>query len=1690
MDTRQRFLFSFFMIATGILLLTLATEQGQTETITVDDDNGADHTSIQDAIDNSTKGDTIRVYEGSYHENVTINRSLDLIGNGSANTIIDGGGTGDVVTISVDGVNMSGFSIIGSGTAMDDAGVLVSSGYNHIRDINCSGHVNGIILDGQGNTTITRSSLWNNFYGIKITSSNNTISGSTCSGSSYGIYVYASFSGPQISNITVANNTCSSNNYGIYFMKTDRSLITDNTLSSSGNAGIWLMQSSWNTLDNNRCQGSRWYGVFLSGSDNCTVTNSIFSSSDKGIYISGADRTDIHDNEIMENRIGILVMSLSKNNSAHDNLIHSNTDLAMDAGLNSGEPIDARNNWWGSDFGPVHPDNWNGKGDNVSECVNFDPWIGKERVMKFVDAGAAEGGDGAMEMPYNNIQDAIDNIFEGGAIYVWEGNHEAGVLVSKMVHLIGNGSSTTIIDGTGSEIPVSITADWVNMSGFSCINSGNEDGHAGMTIHSDNNHIFNNSCSDNGGNGILLNQTRSNFINDNILSANGRCGVLAENAHHNSLSTNTLDSNNGSGLHFISSEDNDILGNRITRNKDGVVFSGGSPGNLVQYNNIFGNQDHGLDADGSNGNSVLAEDNWWGHASGPFHHEHGMKGKGDNVTDHVDFDSWSDKEWGYLWLVDFNAADGGCGTPCKPYNDIQKAVNAAEDEDIVRVLDGWTHIERGIVVPNSISIIGSGVSRTTLYGYWLDHQYTIELQKDGCTITGFFFNMSMGTHHYGAIGFIDSGNHRIFGNNFSNCNGGIYLSSSSNNEFFNNSFYNNRFYDITAEATQNNNNLIYNNHFNETGGLSFWFSYKNHIFGNHFSNGGSIFFTFDSRNNHVYDNLFESGGSGVIICDASENYIYNNSFVDNWVGVYLRKQNLYTTEWNVIEYNIFTGNRFGVCVDGPSANNTIRYNLIQNNSEYGINATDIQGKYILDARFNWWGDVSGPYHPVDNTGGKGDNVSDNVVFSPWYLRPVARIVAISPDPVIVGETNSITFSGEGTGISNGLRYVWKSDRDEELYNGTDPEFSSAGLSIGTHTISLEVGDIDEKWSRKATTTLVVTKRPVARIDPFLPGLAFDTSALWFNATAVDDGEIMSWVWISNLDGELHNHTTANFSGLLSQGNHIISLRVRDDHGLWSGEKTFPITIYGEPSAVIDTITPDPALINETVYFAGHGTDDGTIEEYHWSSSLDGFLGNESSFITSHLSKGTHTILFWVKHDYGVWSHEVSETLVVHERPVAVIDTASPGLANEGTKIHFSGHGYDDGAITGYSWRSDKDGHLSSEHTFTTSSLAAGTHTIYFSVQDDQGEWSESSETTIVVKGRPLAAILSVSSNAVLSGETVHLSGTGDDTVVRYSWSSTLDGEFYNGTESEIEYDGLSNGTHTIRFRTMNAEGVWSRENTAQVMVNGIPQATIGSITPNPALGTDPVRLSGEGSDDGTILRYRWHSSIEGVLYEGNEQEFEHPGLSIGDHVIFLQVMDELGVWSTKDTTTLQVREYVPPNSRPTVLSVSLANNTTVSGIVIISGTASDPDGIITKVEVSMNGGPWQPASGTNSWKFEWDTNDLDAYGSYAIQVRTFDGTDHSDIVTRNVTVESQTSETGDENEGDHGVLYALLIVQVVVLALVAVARLSGVYFNCEHVFRTVRKTTGDETKFDYSKRRHYGSVYQENVDCTDPEGKP
>ncbi len=80
-----------------------------------------------------------------------------------------------------------------------------------------------------------------------------------------------------------------------------------------------------------------------------------------------------------------------------------------------------------------------------------------------------------------------------------------------------------------------------------------------------------------------------------------------------------------------------------------------------------------------------------------------------------------------------------------------------------------------------------------------------------------------------------------------------------------------------------------------------------------------------------------------------------------------------------------TGNRFHNMIGAPAAVLSLwdSATVIRDNI-FIRNEAGVASREMCDARFNFWGDNSGPYHPQRNPLGQGDAVGDSVEFDPWY----------------------------------------------------------------------------------------------------------------------------------------------------------------------------------------------------------------------------------------------------------------------------------------------------------------------------------------------------------------------------------------------------------------------------------------------------------------------------------------------------------------------------------------------------------------------------------------------------------------------------------------------------------------------------------------------------------------------------------
>jgi len=326
----------------GILILMLGVNIGSTfagdvdvktmspvsfdgDTLYVGGTGPNNYTTIQSAIDDAENGDTVFVYNGTYYENVVIDKTINLIGEDKDNTIIDGGGNSDVVRIIVNGCTLCNFSITGSGISPYDYGIKITSYDNFVSYNYLLMNANSIKVDSFNNQIINNE-INDSTRGIRLESlsHSNLIENNFISNNVQGLIVFnsrfntitkniifsnvldgISLSEGSSNNLIADNNIVSNGQNGINLVGScDNNIIKENDIKNTNSTGIYLDSSQYNIISNNNITNGNRYGVLMVGSaanNNLVCGNNIQNCSEYGIGIQQCDSNIIYHNNLINN---------------------------------------------------------------------------------------------------------------------------------------------------------------------------------------------------------------------------------------------------------------------------------------------------------------------------------------------------------------------------------------------------------------------------------------------------------------------------------------------------------------------------------------------------------------------------------------------------------------------------------------------------------------------------------------------------------------------------------------------------------------------------------------------------------------------------------------------------------------------------------------------------------------------------------------------------------------------------------------------------------------------------------------------------------------------------------------------------------------------------------------------------------------------------------------------------------------------------------------------------------------------------------------------------------------------------------------------------------------------------------------------------------------------------------------------
>jgi len=345
-----------------------------------------DYPTIQEAINAADSGDTIYVAAGTYNEQVQFTKSVTV-------TSFTGEAVSGGVMINPNGAEFEGpvsghmvrsavtFEAGSGGSVL--RGVIIENSYASDWD-GLSGGNSGIeVIDGGIDNVVVQNVNVNNVTGHGFGSYDTNHpwpppSGwliDNCSFSTTDTDVWSGMRPENMDNLTIQDCDVGPTNYGgILLINVNNAVVQRNTVHNTVRAGIQVdsyCTGAVDILDNE---------VWATNSANATDYGDVrlYGQHVPDPHGDTAATVTIQGNLLHDGYNGICVKT-GQDISTRTVVVHKNNILRHSnyGVLNAGTgTLDAPYNWLGNETGPYHPElNPSGKGDKVSDNVDFKPWL-------------------------------------------------------------------------------------------------------------------------------------------------------------------------------------------------------------------------------------------------------------------------------------------------------------------------------------------------------------------------------------------------------------------------------------------------------------------------------------------------------------------------------------------------------------------------------------------------------------------------------------------------------------------------------------------------------------------------------------------------------------------------------------------------------------------------------------------------------------------------------------------------------------------------------------------------------------------------------------------------------------------------------------------------------------------------------------------------------------------------------------------------------------------------------------------------------------------------------------------------------------------------------------------------------------------------------------------------------------------
>lgn len=1437
---------------------------------------------IQSAVDDASLGDSILATSNcTYYENVHIDKTLSLIGENRNNTIIDGGGSGNVIRITADNVNISGFTVKNSGANQEYAGINIQGDHANIFENIIMDNRNGIF----GNTGYE-----NHVYDNHISSNNIGIYVKSCAnwqiiGNYFldcGIAIKAWYDSNNW--IVQRNRITDMDSYFTEIHECDRWVISDNNISFIYKRGIVLSSAQEIVIDNCTITDVDYtsidsyksdfiaYNTTIKRSDlhidvrrgssaeviNCSFDKSkvsvgshsscwvgwyldvkvenktgdgvnmakfnIKDKSDTIIHVknTGANgwsrlnlvceyiqnETEINYHtphnisafdqsnagfavvEVDDSRDAIVILNKSKPGIDNITIEDEPGGGSIDGNIYSFESnFTLHASAYNKSSGYLHPTDAHWSSDNTTISI-VGPGPSPTSVMETFDKGHCNiqisNGTFAdtanievfapvenldQKLLYNHIQPAVDEANPGDTIMAYSWTFYETIDINKTISLIGESRENTIIDAERADYLLKVSADGVNITGF----------------------------------------TLKNAV----------VGIILENSVDNCS----------------------IYENNITENEDGI-FGKDRNSNISIFNNsIISNSGYGIELSGSEGWHLFNNDifsNLMGIEGSAAHDFRLEKNKFDSNTYGV-FLRRSDR-----WILNDNEFS-------------KSTVYRALDIDDC---NNWT-LDNNSIHHNGIGILNLNSDNWYLVNNTITMNDYENLRGDNCHGWKLYNNELSESVHSQGIDFSNSHNWMVVSNNISsNFDEGIHLVSSNNWLIQENSINDNVLEGIHIQrginyTIKNNNvsynqagihsedessiiNITYNNvSFNDLDGISFSVNCTDLIIeGNHVSYNGESGVMLEERCGFVKvrnNNITNNAVSGIqIINNCTDLLVINNTITENYDGVELQDidainirkckisnnlnygiKNVNGTD-NLVQNNEISKNvKHGVYLWNCSSENFILNHMMYNHgSNNTYNSSRIQA-YDNSPGSNWNSAYIGNYW-LDwaENNETNDQNADGIVDWPYRLegemntdlypiKQMGEILATVPsdtaDNVPTSEEIKVVFNRSmDTSIIPDLKQTSGQDPGGWTFLGWEGSNTAGDTAVWGH-ISWQTGEDVEVEVSNYT---------------FSDGKTGDRYIWNFNVTSTDPSSPQ--VISSSPDGsdvKLNSSIDVTFDESMDKSTVEASFSIEGDETL---DKNDGIFSWNDMITEM-TFTPDSELSYNTQYtvsFAGTDTNGNLIsgDTYEWkfttinsepptseadpANELTSFSNTEEIDIgyTASDDIGLQDITLFYRHDEGLWKQGPEKNVT--------------GTQSQGS-ITFDTTNYEeDGKYDFYTIAGDEHGNSEEKSAVVEATILVDTvQPEIVEVQPQDGkksvgldeditiEFSEAMDTTSVEGAISIQP--TISTNFIWDDDSTDITIVPDELKYEHQYNITI------GVDSEDLHGNNMASTYHFSFTTLN-----------------------------------------------------------------------------------------------------------------------------------------------------------------------------------------------------------------------------------------------------------------------------------------------